>query len=896
MYFRSGPFRHYSFIHPITAGDTFGTAADFVYEPFLWEKEYFNDSYFNVSHNFDSMDAISSAGIFNHLTLPLLITDPQPYLNNDYLKGLFFSSPNVLLKFIRVNGRFSLLKSLSPGTKFIFIIRNPADSVNSVLSLFSFFGGEFHHDDFPRFLQEVNRVFEKNLPPQDFPTRVEKELFYWEYMNSFALRGFEASADKPLILCHEEVVKQRGETVEKLCTFLGLPVRREYSRLAGKKVGAVTELHEVSAQAFEIYDRFLEKYMALLDRCRIPYSFTKDEILGKYTVVEKMVQEDNGLYGLTPTALSHRYRVETKDREILVRQKEEFIEKQEKELLVKEQRLREKIEQIREDRGLFKEKNEAIAKKNTLIKQKKEQIKEKQEQIKETKEQIEQKERQLEEKNERIDQLNDLIGEQEEQMHRLQELIEGQKKRVAQQDDQIQEQRELLGKQKKENEGRVEQIRAQAEQIGHQAEQIEKQVDRIKKQDGKLKKKNELIAQKKSLLEEKNRTAKQEAEKSRERERQLNNRLSVLQREIERSGQKIETYEQQLKRIYDSYTFWIGSRIVRVAKFFIGWLPCFKRTASAASEGPGKHVPGHVDNMRSLTPTAEVSRKNIAKQVEKGRKAVPVYNGPGNSPHGGLRLKGAEKKSLPGKPLVTVVTVVKNDAQALKKTLDSITGQTYDNIEFILIDGASTDGTLELVKEYEDRIDFWVSEADKGIYDAMNKGIALASGDWINFMNAGDFFYEKDTVEKVFAKDYGDADFIYGDTFFLGGDFDGVVKAWDFDILWKTMVFTHQSLFARAEVLRRRCFDTRFKICADYNIIFNSYMEGLQFFNSDTVIAAFDPGISELSRSRMAYEKWKVAGKYRNDWEFHRFYIKLFLKRFLRDKKKKNDPVRTGRR
>jgi glycosyltransferase involved in cell wall biosynthesis len=235
------------------------------------------------------------------------------------------------------------------------------------------------------------------------------------------------------------------------------------------------------------------------------------------------------------------------------------------------------------------------------------------------------------------------------------------------------------------------------------------------------------------------------------------------------------------------------------------------------------------------------------------------------------------------RPLITIVTVVLNDAEGLKKTIRSVLEQTYGHIEFIIIDGASSDSTLDVIKRNEDKIDLWISEPDNGIFDAMNKGIDRASGQWINFMNAGDSFYQKDTVETVFNKDCGGADFIYGHTYFLGGDFRGVVKAWSFDILWKTMVFTHQSLFTRSAVLQKRKFNTQFKICADYDIIFNCYMQGLTFFNSDTVIAAFDPGFSEVSRSRMAFEKWQVVKKHRNDFRFHWFYLQLFTKRFFRD-------------
>lgn len=245
--------------------------------------------------------------------------------------------------------------------------------------------------------------------------------------------------------------------------------------------------------------------------------------------------------------------------------------------------------------------------------------------------------------------------------------------------------------------------------------------------------------------------------------------------------------------------------------------------------------------------------------------------------------KKHQNKTARSRPLITVVTVVKNSGEQLKTTINSVSEQTYDNIEFIIIDGASTDTTLGVIKSNDEKIDKWISEPDNGIFDAMNKGINLASGEWINFLNAGDYFYEKDTVKKVFSKNYGEADFIYGHTYFLGGDFKGVVKVWEFDILWKTMIFTHQSLFTKSAVLKKRKFNTQFKICADYDIIFNSYIQGLTFFNADMVIAAFDPGFSDVSRARMAIEKWKVVKKHRHDFQFHWFYLRLVIKRFFRD-------------
>ena len=251
--------------------------------------------------------------------------------------------------------------------------------------------------------------------------------------------------------------------------------------------------------------------------------------------------------------------------------------------------------------------------------------------------------------------------------------------------------------------------------------------------------------------------------------------------------------------------------------------------------------------------------------------------------YGGLRAGGYGKTSCSDRPVVTVVTVVLNDAAGLQKTIASVTSQTYDNIEFIVIDGSSADATLEVIRGCQDRLDFWISEPDRGIYDAMNKGIDLATGSWINFLNCGDCFYRDDTVETVFRSSYTDADFIYGDTFFLSGDFHGVVKAWDFSLLWKTMVFTHQSLFTKADILKKRQFDTSFRICADYDIIFSAYMEGRSFYYADTVIAMFDPGYSDVNRALMAIEKWKVVRRYRSDLKFHLFYTRLVMRRFFHD-------------
>ena len=120
---------------------------------------------------------------------------------------------------------------------------------------------------------------------------------------------------------------------------------------------------------------------------------------------------------------------------------------------------------------------------------------------------------------------------------------------------------------------------------------------------------------------------------------------------------------------------------------------------------------------------------------------------------GGLRTKGYFKKSYKNKPLISIITVVFNGEKYLEETILSVINQSYDNVEYIIIDGGSTDGTVDIIKKYEDRIDYWVSERDGGIYDAMNKGIKLAThNSYLMWINAGDGLVDLNQFIKVYDK------------------------------------------------------------------------------------------------------------------------------------------------
>jgi glycosyltransferase involved in cell wall biosynthesis len=117
---------------------------------------------------------------------------------------------------------------------------------------------------------------------------------------------------------------------------------------------------------------------------------------------------------------------------------------------------------------------------------------------------------------------------------------------------------------------------------------------------------------------------------------------------------------------------------------------------------------------------------------------------------GGLRTHGEfDKKSVPGMPLISIITVVRNGEKYLEQTIQSVINQTYKNIEYIIIDGSSTDGTLDIIRKYENQIAYWMSEPDSGMYNAMNKGSYVASGNYALFLNSDDYLYREDSIEDL---------------------------------------------------------------------------------------------------------------------------------------------------
>jgi len=222
--------------------------------------------------------------------------------------------------------------------------------------------------------------------------------------------------------------------------------------------------------------------------------------------------------------------------------------------------------------------------------------------------------------------------------------------------------------------------------------------------------------------------------------------------------------------------------------------------------------------------------------------------------------------STAGKLFLTVVTVVLNRREYLESTIKSVIEQTFKGIEYIIIDGGSTDGTKEIIERYADRISFWRSEPDKGIYDAMNKGMRAATGEWLHFLNAGDVLYRQDTVERVFSSPYGAAEMLYGDQEVVyDSDCSVIKRALPLKDIWKGMAFNHQSLFTKTALLREHPFQLSYKMAADYEFILFSFMKDAGFYYLGFPISSVAlGGLSDMNVGAHIREQWQIARKYRD--------------------------------
>lgn len=235
---------------------------------------------------------------------------------------------------------------------------------------------------------------------------------------------------------------------------------------------------------------------------------------------------------------------------------------------------------------------------------------------------------------------------------------------------------------------------------------------------------------------------------------------------------------------------------------------------------------------------------------------------------------------------LSVVTVCYNAAEDLEQTIESVLNQTYKDFEYIIIDGNSNDGTYNILENTQKRClqegikITIISEPDKGVYDAMNKAIKIASGNWINYINAGDIYYSNTCLEDFFNKPISDnIGYCYGDCI--------EIYKWGELQLSKNkqikknhvMPFSHQAAFVRVALMKKNLFNIQYKIVADYDLFYRLKQQGIQSEFRPIIICKFDAihGLSANNPLQLNLERLKIDG---TDKKY--YYPILVLKVYMR--------------
>jgi len=218
-------------------------------------------------------------------------------------------------------------------------------------------------------------------------------------------------------------------------------------------------------------------------------------------------------------------------------------------------------------------------------------------------------------------------------------------------------------------------------------------------------------------------------------------------------------------------------------------------------------------------------------------------------------------------PKLSVITIVYNNIADIERTMLSVLEQTYPDIEYIIVDGLSTDGTLDVIKKYRDRLGKLISEKDEGIYDAMNKGLAAATGDYVLFMNSGDEIYASDTVAKVFAV-AEDADIYYGETEMIDASGKSLGQRRHTapeNFTWRSfkygMSVSHQAIYVKRAVTEP--FDRRYHLSADIDWILKAAKKAKKIVNVHQYVAKYLVGGMSKKRHRQSlFERFDVMKRY----------------------------------
>ncbi|HEX8019756.1 glycosyltransferase family 2 protein [Mucilaginibacter sp.] len=214
-------------------------------------------------------------------------------------------------------------------------------------------------------------------------------------------------------------------------------------------------------------------------------------------------------------------------------------------------------------------------------------------------------------------------------------------------------------------------------------------------------------------------------------------------------------------------------------------------------------------------------------------------------------------------PRLSVITIVYNNVRDIERTIRSVVNQTYANIEYVIVDGLSNDGTLQVIEKYKDHVAKFVSEKDEGIYDAMNKGLALATSDYVIFMNSGDEFYDSETVAAVFAS-AEDADIYYGETEMIADDGTSLGQRRHkapAKFTWRGfkygMSISHQAIYIRRSLAEP--YDRRYQLSSDIDWIIRAAKKAKKIVNVNRYVAKYlVGGMSKKKHRQSLLERFDI--------------------------------------
>lgn len=236
---------------------------------------------------------------------------------------------------------------------------------------------------------------------------------------------------------------------------------------------------------------------------------------------------------------------------------------------------------------------------------------------------------------------------------------------------------------------------------------------------------------------------------------------------------------------------------------------------------------------------------------------------------------------------ISVVTVVYNDVKNIRFTIESFFSQTWQEKEYIIIDGGSTDGTAEIIKEYSDRLAYWCSEKDDGIYDAMNKGILHVTGDWINILNSGDYYYYPNSLELALTSvDVDGIDVLYGNSIAIGNKSEKyIIASSDPSKIERHVIYRHGSSLIRTEIQKKFIYDLKktkeLGYALDWDMIYRVYKGGGTFKKVDVTIQAYnEEGVSNHIFRNIWYNYLVTSQGVFDLRKFLRFILDIILTLF----------------